>query len=111
MRGSGRGQLAGLTMAVKDIFHIAGHRTGFGNPDWLSTHPPATETAEAVRLLIAAGARMVGRTPTHEPAHSPSGENMPHRPPGKTAAPGAGPGGPSGGPARPGPGRRRRVPL
>jgi len=39
LRGSGKGPLAGLAMAVKDIFDIAGHRTGFGNPDWLRTHP------------------------------------------------------------------------
>src|SRR5687768_7526498 len=76
LHGSGSGPLAGLTMAVKDIFHVAGHRTGFGNPDWLSTHPPAAETAAVVRQLIDAGADMVGRTLTDELAYSLSGENM-----------------------------------
>ena len=99
MRGSGRGPLAGLTMAVKDIFHIAGHRTGFGNPDWLNTHPPATETAEAVRQLIAAGADMVGRTLTDELAYSLSGENMHYGTPVNTACPERVPGGSSSGSA------------
>jgi amidase len=99
MHGSGRGPLAGLTMAVKDIFHIAGHRTGFGNPDWLSSHPPATETAEAVRLLIAAGADMVGRTLTDELAYSLSGENMHYGTPVNTACPERVPGGSSSGSA------------
>jgi Asp-tRNA(Asn)/Glu-tRNA(Gln) amidotransferase A subunit family amidase len=66
LRGSGKGPLAGLTMGVKDLFHIAGHRTGFGNPDWLRTHPPATETAAVVQRLLDAGAEMVGKTHTDE---------------------------------------------
>ena len=41
LKGSGSGPLAGLTFAAKDIFEIAGARTGFGQPDWLRTHPPA----------------------------------------------------------------------
>lgn len=56
LAGSGQGPLAGLTFAVKDVFHIAGGRTGFGHPDWLRTHPPATETAASVRRLLDAGA-------------------------------------------------------
>src|SRR5262249_19039656 len=99
MRGSGRGPLAGLTMAVKDIFHIAGHSTGSGTPDWLSTHPPATETAEAVRLLIAAGADMVGRALTDELAYSLSGENVHYGTPVNTACPKRVPGGSSSGSA------------
>lgn len=75
LRGSIKGPLAGLTMGVKDLFHIAGHRTGFGNPDWLRTHPPATETAVSVQRLLDAGADMVGKTHTDELAYSLSGEN------------------------------------
>jgi amidase len=59
LQGSGAGPLGGLTFAVKDAFHIAGARTGFGQPDWLRTHPPARETATAVQQLLAAGAIMV----------------------------------------------------
>jgi 3-phenylpropionate/cinnamic acid dioxygenase small subunit len=54
--GSGAGPLAGLSLAVKDVFHISGHRTGAGNPDWLRTHPPAETTAPAVQRLLDAGA-------------------------------------------------------
>ena len=36
--GSETGPLAGLSLAVKDVFHVKGHRTGAGNPDWLRTH-------------------------------------------------------------------------
>ena len=71
------GPLAGLTMAVKDIFHIAGHRTGFGNPDWLRTHPPATETADG-RAATARCRRRHDRqapTPTSSPTRL-SGENV-----------------------------------
>jgi amidase len=99
LRGSGSGPLAGLTMAVKDIFHVAGHRTGFGNPDWLNTHLPATETAETVRQLIDAGADMVGRTLTDELAYSLSGENMHYGTPVNTACPERVPGGSSSGSA------------
>ena len=76
LRGSGAGPLAGLTMGVKDLFHVGNHRTGFGNPDWLASHPPATETAVAVRMLLDAGADMVGKTHTDELAYSLSGENV-----------------------------------
>ncbi len=66
LEGDSSGPLAGLTFGVKDIFHIDGHRTGFGHPDWLRTHPPAQVTASAVRRLLDAGARMVGKTHTDE---------------------------------------------
>ena len=49
--GQPTGMLAGLTFGVKDIFDIAGTRTGFGNPTWLSTHPPADTTAPAIQRL------------------------------------------------------------
>jgi amidase len=99
LRGSGSGPLAGLTMAVKDIYDIAGHRTGFGNPDWLRTHPPATETAVAVQQLLDAGADMAGRTLTDELAYSLSGENIHYGTPVNAACPARVPGGSSSGSA------------
>lgn len=75
LQGAATGSLAGLTFAVKDVFHIAGHRTGFGHPDWLRTHPPAKVTAAAVQRLLDAGADMVGKTHTDELAYSLTGEN------------------------------------
>jgi amidase len=76
LQGSGRGQLAGLTFGVKDLFDVAGARTGFGQPDWLRTHEPATATADAVQRLLDTGADMLGKTHTDELAYSLSGENV-----------------------------------
>ncbi|NBQ89698.1 MAG: amidase, partial [Betaproteobacteria bacterium] len=54
------GPLSGLAFGLKDIFDVAGHRTGFGSPDWLRTHEPAPVSALVLTQLLAAGARMVG---------------------------------------------------
>jgi amidase len=99
LKGSGRGALAGLTFAAKDLFHVAGHRTGFGHPDWLVTHPPATRTAPAVQLLLEAGADMVGRTHCDELCYSLTGENVHYGAPVNVNAPGRIPGGSSNGSA------------
>ena len=32
--GAADGPLAGLTFGAKDIYDVAGQRTGFGSPDW-----------------------------------------------------------------------------
>jgi amidase len=74
--GAPTGSLAGLSFAAKDVFDIAGHRTGFGNPTWLATHEPATATAPAVQRLLDAGAALVGRTVTDELTYSLTGENV-----------------------------------
>ena len=95
--GAPDGPLAGLTLAVKDVFHIAGHRTGFGHPDWLRTHPPAESTALVVQQLLDAGARMVGKTLTDELTYSLSGQNVHYGTPVNTAAPDRIPGGSSNG--------------
>jgi amidase len=86
--GAGSGSLAGLTFAAKDLFDIAGHRTGFGNPDWLRTHEPATRTAAAVQRVLDAGAEMVGRTHTDEMAWSLFGDNAHYGMPVNSAAAG-----------------------
>jgi len=97
--GSGKGPLSGLTFGVKDIYDIAGHKTGFGNPDWLDTHPPAVRTAPAVESLLAAGADMVGKTHTDELTYSLTGENVHYGTPVNVRAPGRIPGGSSSGSA------------
>jgi amidase len=97
--GSGAGPLAGFTMAVKDVYDIAGHRTGNGNPVWLETHPAAAQTASSVQCLLDAGARMVGKTHTDELAYSLNGENMHYGTPTNPKAPGRIPGGSSSGSA------------
>lgn len=97
--GAGGGPLAGLTFAVKDIYDVAGAKTGFGNPDWLRTHEPARRTAPAVERLLDAGARLVGKTQTEEMAWSLTGENAHYGTPVNVAAPGRVPGGSSSGSA------------
>ena len=73
--GAAGGPLRGLSFGVKDLYDIAGHRTGFGNPTWHETHPVAEQTAIAVQRLLEAGARMIGKTHTDELAYSLNGEN------------------------------------
>ncbi len=97
--GSGKGPLAGLTFGVKDIYDIAGHKTGFGSPDWLATHAPATHTAPVVTSLLAAGADMLGKTQTDELTYSLNGENAHYGTPVNVNAPGRIPGGSSSGSA------------
>jgi amidase len=97
--GAAAGPLHGLTFAAKDVFDIAGHRTGNGNPVWLETHPPAAKTASSVERLLAAGARMVGKTHTDEMAYSLNGENVHYGTPVNPEAPGRIPGGSSSGSA------------
>ncbi len=99
LAGAPEGRLAGLTFAAKDVFDVAGHRTGFGNPDWLRTHPLATATAPAVQLLLDAGADMTGKTLTDELTYSLSGQNAHYGTPVNPAAPGRIPGGSSSGSA------------
>lgn len=99
LEGASSGPLSGLTFAVKDVFHIAGHQTGFGNPEWLATHEPAAETAVAVQRLLDAGARMAGKTHSDEMAYSLSGENVHYGTPLNSRAPDRIPGGSSNGSA------------
>jgi amidase len=99
LAGSGQGPLAGLSFAAKDLFDIEGHRTGFGHPDWLRTHPPAQRTAVVVERLLAAGADMVGRTRCDELCYSLTGENVHYGAPVNVNAPGRIPGGSSSGSA------------
>jgi amidase len=99
LAGAPRGPLAGGTFAAKDVFHIAGARTGFGHPAWLRTHDPATVTATAVQRLLDAGARMVGKTQTDEFAYSLTGENVHYGTPINVRAPDRIPGGSSSGSA------------
>jgi len=99
LEGSGDGPLAGLAFGVKDIYDIAGHKTGFGSPEWLATHEPATRTAPVVQQLLAAGADMAGKTQTDELTYSLNGENAHYGTPVNVNAPGRIPGGSSSGSA------------
>lgn len=65
------GKLSGLTVGVKDLFHIAGFPTTAGNPDWLATH----EIPEKTASLMVEGALIAGKTLTDELAYSLNGVN------------------------------------
>ena len=98
---SGRrgGPLSGLDFAAKDIFDVAGHVTGGGNPDWKATHPPAERNAWVVQTLVHAGAAMVGKTHTDELTRGILGENAHYGTPVNPKALGRVPGGSSSGSA------------
>lgn len=96
---TGEGPLSGLAFAVKDFFDVAGVPTAAGSPDWLATHPVPQDSAPVVDLLLAAGARLVGKTHTDELAWSLNGENHHYGTPVNPAAPGRIPGGSSSGSA------------
>jgi amidase len=81
------GPLAGLRLAVKDIFDVAGYPTGCGNPQRAAEASPACKTAAAVQTLLDAGARFVGKTQTDELAFSLMGQNAHFRQPVNPAAP------------------------
>ncbi|MEI8702668.1 amidase [Mesorhizobium sp. ISC15] len=81
------GPLAGLRLAVKDIYDVAGYRTGCGNPQKYQEVSPAPATAPAVRALLDSGARFVGKTQTDELAFSLMGLNAHFPSPVNPAAP------------------------
>ncbi len=97
--GAPGGPLSGLTFAAKDIFDVAGHVTGGGNPDWKATHPPAEQTAWIIQTLVDAGATMAGKTHTDELTRGILGENAHYGTPVNPRAPGRVPGGSSSGSA------------
>jgi amidase len=97
--GRAGGPLAGLTFAAKDLFDIAGHPTGGGNPDWARWNPIPTRHAAVVQALLDAGASLVGKTITDEVSLGILGENAFEGTPTNPAAPGHVPGGSSSGSA------------
>ena len=99
LAGAEGGPLSGLTFAAKDIFDVAGHVTGGGNPDWKATHAPAQKNAWIVQTLVDAGATMVGKTHTDELTRGILGENAHYGTPINTKAKDRVPGGSSSGSA------------
>ena len=96
---TGNGDLAGETLAVKDLFDIAGQKVGGGVPDYLTAAASAATTAPALAALLAAGAAVTGIARTDEFAYSIAGVNPHYGTPPNAAVPGAIPGGSSSGPA------------
>lgn len=97
LEGAPSGPLAGLTFAAKDLFHVAGHPTGAGNPTWLATHAVPVSTSPLITTLLDAGATLVGKTLTDELAYSINGDNAHYGTPVNVRAPGRVPGGSSSG--------------
>jgi amidase len=99
IQGAAGGPLAGLTVAIKDMYAIAGERTGAGNPDWLAAQQPAIRNAAAIQRLLDAGATIVGKTICDEFFYSIAGANAHYGTPANLRAPGRLPGGSSSGSA------------
>jgi amidase len=99
IEGKPGGPLAGLTFAAKDLFDVAGHVTGGGNPDWARVNPVPTRHAWAVQRLLDAGASLIGKTITDEVSLGILGENPFDGTAKNPRAPGRVPGGSSSGSA------------
>jgi amidase len=99
LKGAASGPLAGLSAVVKDMYDIAGERTGCGSPEWLAAHPPATRHCAPVQKILDAGATIIGKTVCDEYFYSVSGANAHYGTPVNVRAPGRLPGGSSAGSA------------
>jgi Asp-tRNA(Asn)/Glu-tRNA(Gln) amidotransferase A subunit family amidase len=93
------GALAGETVAVKDLFDVAGFAVGAGVPRFLEGSTAASTSAPAVAALLNAGASIRGIAQTDEFAYSIAGKNVHYGTPPNVRVPGAIPGGSSSGPA------------
>lgn len=98
-QGAWEGPLAGLTVAVKDLFAVKGYRIGAGNPTYLDGARAEPSTAPAVSDLLRGGASLRGIARTDEFAYSIAGDNPHYGTPPNGAVPGALPGGSTSGPA------------
>lgn len=55
------GPLTGLTFTAKDMFDVKGYPTSAGSPTLLAMSGEKPESAAAVEMLLAAGARLTAR--------------------------------------------------
>ncbi|WP_405493314.1 amidase family protein [Nocardia sp. NBC_00511] len=94
---TGTGPLSGHTVAVKDLYEVAGHPLGGGVPQYLGE--PRTSHATVVSRLLSAGADIAGIAHTDEFAYSITGGNGAYGMPVNPAAPQRIPGGSSSGSA------------
>jgi len=97
--GSQAGPLVGESVAVKDLYAVAGHPVGAGNPAWEAAAPVERSDATVVETLVEAGASVRGIARTDEFAYSLAGTNAHHGTPPNPRAPGRVPGGSSSGSA------------
>src|SRR5688500_766933 len=97
INGAASGPLAGLRFAVKDVFDVAGHPTGAGNPTWLASHALPQTSSPLIDSLLGDGAQLMGKLVTDELAFSIHGHNLHYGMPINHAAPDRTPGGSSSG--------------
>jgi len=97
IEGADDGPLSDLTFVAKDLFDVAGHPTGGGNPDWARDQQVPQKHAWAVQTLLDAGASFLGKTITDEISLGILGENVFDGTPLNSAAPDRVPGGSSSG--------------
>jgi Asp-tRNA(Asn)/Glu-tRNA(Gln) amidotransferase A subunit family amidase len=96
---TGRGQLDGETVAVKDVFAVSGFTMGAGVPTFAAGAQAQTADAAAVSALRAAGAAIRGIAQCDQFAYSLSGDNAHYGTPVNAVVPAALPGGSSSGTA------------
>jgi hypothetical protein len=84
---TGTGTLSGETVAVKDLYAVAGQRIGAGNPAWLAQARVETSHAWAVDQLLEHGADLLGIARTDEFAYSLAGTNVHYGTPPNPKAP------------------------
>jgi hypothetical protein len=87
VEGSAGGPLTGLSFGAKDLFDVAGVRTGGGNHDWARANPVPMKHTWAVQTLLDAGATLIGKTITDEISLGILGENAFDGTPLNSAAP------------------------
>ena len=97
LSGRGEGPLSGLSVVVKDMYDIAGERTGGGSPAWLAAQKPAERHSAVVQAVLDAGATITGKTICDEFFYSVSGINAHYGTPLNARAPDRIPGGSSSG--------------
>ena len=83
----GDGPLSGTTLAVKDIYPVAGLPSGWGSPTRLEEAEPEEATQPLVQAMIDAGARFVGLAQCEELCFSLTGINAHYGAPVNPAAP------------------------
>lgn len=94
-----QGPLRGVTVAIKDMFDIAGERVSGGSPSWLAAQSPAKDHSAVVAQLLAAGATINHKTVCDEFFYSITGTNFHYGTPLNPKAPSRIPGGSSSGSA------------
>lgn len=99
VRPTGAGPLTRQTVAVKDLYAVAGQPVGAGNPKWLAEARAEPRHAATVAALLAAGAAVRGIARTDELAYSLAGTNPHYGAPPNPQAPYRIPGGSSSGSA------------